>query len=295
MIEDAATVEDALARIGGKVTGQRRVAGGCIAGGSRVELDDGSRWFVKRSRTLAGDTFAAEAAGLRALRVAALSEASGPRVPAVVAVGSGPAEAFIVMEWIEQGARGGSFAERFGRSLARMHRHRGARRFGFDRDNYIGSTPQPNGWMDSWHDFFRERRIGFQTKLAREKGLIDEPVQRDIESIMGRLESILPAPEFPSILHGDLWGGNYLVDESGAPVLIDPAVYHGHREADLAMTELFGGFPAGFLQSYDDEWALQSGYADRSALYNLYHMLNHANIFGSSYVSSVVAIVRRYR
>ncbi|HKJ84985.1 MAG TPA: fructosamine kinase family protein, partial [Spirochaetia bacterium] len=115
------------------------------------------------------------------------------------------------------------------------------------------------------------------------------------ESIMGRLESILPAPEFPSILHGDLWGGNYLVDESGAPVLIDPAVYHGHREADLAMTELFGGFPAGFLQSYDDEWALQSGYADRSALYNLYHMLNHANIFGSSYVSSVVAIVRRYR
>ena len=112
---------------------------------------------------------------------------------------------------------------------------------------------------------------------------------------MSRFESILPHPESPSILHGDLWGGNYLVDESGAPVLIDPAVYYGHREADLAMTELFGGFPSGFLRAYEDEWPLQPGYADRSALYNLYHMLNHANIFGASYVSSVRSIVRRYR
>ena len=291
MITDARTVEEALQRVSGAdVAATRGVSGGCIANGSRVELVNGDVWFVKRSRTLPPDLFAAEAAGLRAL-----SAAPGPRVPEVVAVHASSAESFIVMEWVEQGSRGRGFAEEFGRALARMHRHRSSDRFGFERDNYIGATPQPNAWMDSWYDFFRERRIGYQTSLARDSGLIHADDVRDLEAIMGRIESILPEPDRPSLLHGDLWGGNYLVDSGGNAVLIDPAAYYGHREADLAMTELFGGFSSGFYSAYDREWPLEPGYRGRASLYNLYHMLNHANLFGQSYVSGVRRIVRTYR
>lgn len=292
-VTDAPTVEDALRRIAGEaadVASQRAVAGGCIAGGRRVTLADGRSFFVKQGASLPPSMFAAEARGLEAL-----ASERGPRVPRVEAYWAGDDGGYIVLEWIEQGGRGPGFAEAFGRALAALHGERRVERFGFDGDNYIGSTPQPNGWMESWHDFFRERRIGFQTRLARDRGLLDAADARAIEAILGRLESLLSAPEHPSVLHGDLWGGNYLVDARGEAVLIDPATYYGHREADLAMTELFGGFPPGFYRAYDEAWPLDPGYRDRVDLYNLYHLLNHANIFGGGYVSSVRSIVARYR
>ncbi|MFP4114929.1 MAG: fructosamine kinase family protein [Spirochaetota bacterium] len=293
MIRDASTLREALERIAGgsvTVTSERPVGGGCIASGARIEISGDGVYFVKRSSRLPGKMFEAEAAGLRAL-----GGGAGPRVPTVHACRPGPGEAFIVMEWIEPGPKTGGFDRAFGERLAAMHRRRDVEWFGFPEDNYIGSTLQPNGWMDSWHDFYRERRVGFQMRLARDKGLIGERTVADIESILGRLESLLPAPEYPSILHGDLWGGNYLADSCGEAVLIDPATYYGHREADLAMTELFGGFGRGFYAAYRDAWPLEPGYRERAPLYNLYHMLNHANIFGGSYVGSVQGIVRRYR
>ncbi len=293
MIRDARTVEQAIQRItgdGASIVAETAVSGGCISGGRRVDVSTGESYFVKSSASLPSPVFSSEAAGLEALR-----RAGGPRVPLVAAVWSGAGESFIIMEWIEQSARGRRFARDFGSQLAAMHRAKQAERFGFETDNYIGATPQPNGWMSSWHDFFRERRIGFQAELALERGVIDASLAQEIDRVLARLEELLPAPEYPSLLHGDLWGGNYLVDGSGAPVLIDPAVYFGHREADLAMTELFGGFPAQFYHAYREEWPLDRGYSERVPLYNLYHVLNHANMFGGSYVSSARSIVRRYR
>lgn len=293
MIRDAPTVEQAIRRVAGdgtSIVSETAVSGGCVSGGRRVDTSTGESFFVKTGSALPSRMFSCEAAGLEALRLA-----GGPRVPRVAAVWAGPDASFIVMEWIEQGARGRRFARDFGVQLATMHRGRHAEQFGFETDNYIGSTPQPNGWIPSWHDFFRERRIGFQARLARDRGVIDASLAQEIDAVLGRLESLIPAPEYPSLLHGDLWGGNYLVDRSGAPVLIDPAVYFGHREADLAMTELFGGFPARFFHAYHEAWPLDSGYSERVPLYNLYHVLNHANMFGGSYVSSARSILRRYR
>lgn len=297
-VTDAPTVEEALRRIvsdsivGGSaaVASTRPVGGGCIANGRRVTLADGRSFFVKQGASLAPDAFAAEARGLEAL-----ASDAGPRVPSVEAYYAGESDGFIVLEWIEQGEAGPGFAVSFARALAALHGERRVDRFGFDGDNYIGSTPQPNGWMDSWHEFFRERRIGFQTRLARERGLLDDDDVRAIDAVLGRLESLLPAPEYPSVLHGDLWGGNYLADSAGEAVLIDPATYYGHREADLAMTELFGGFPPRFRDAYQEAWPLDPGYRERVDLYNLYHLLNHANIFGGGYVSSVRSVVSRYR
>ncbi|MFW5741778.1 MAG: fructosamine kinase family protein [Spirochaetota bacterium] len=292
-VTDAASVEDALRRIAGEsasVASERPVGGGCIADGRRVTLTDGRSFFVKQSDSLPPGIFASEARGLEAL-----ASERGPRVPRVEAYSAADSGGFIVLEWIEPGEQGPGFAESFGRRLAALHAERRVERFGFDQDNYIGSTPQPNGWMDSWHDFFRERRIGFQTRLARERGLLDERDTRAIDAVLARLETLLPAPGHPSVLHGDLWGGNYLVDAGGRAVLIDPATYYGHREADLAMTELFGGFPARFYRAYEEASPLQEGYRERVSLYNLYHLLNHANIFGGGYVSSVRSVVSRYR
>ena len=293
MIRDASSVAEAIERVAGAgvtIVTERPISGGCIADGRRIELSNGESYFLKRSAGLPPQMFVAEAAGLEAL-----ADCGGPRVPRAAAVHAAEHGSFILMEWIEHGSRGAGFAREFGTQLAALHRTRRVDRFGFDMDNFIGSTPQPNGWMDSWHDFYRERRIGFQTRLARDRGMVDTTLVRRIDQILARLEDLLPAPEFPSLLHGDLWGGNYIVDDRGGAVLIDPAVWYGHREADLAMTELFGGFPSGFYESYREAWPLTNGYADRVPLYNLYHLLNHANIFGQGYVSSVRSIVNRFQ
>lgn len=303
LIQDAPTVEQAIRRIAGSdatVSGRSPVAGGCISNGECLTLTNGDQVFAKRSSRLPATMFPAEAAGLEAL---ACDE--GPRVPRPLAVwpgegsGSGRAprgggESFIIMEWIDTGRPRAGFHAEFGRALAHLHRSRTNDRYGFDGDNFIGSTEQPNAWSESWLEFFAKQRIGFQVRLAHDRKRIDSGLVRSIEKILDRIADILPEPERASLLHGDLWGGNYLCDSEGRAVLIDPAVYYGHPEADLAMTELFGGFRREFYRAYERVNPLVPGYAERRDLYNLYHMLNHLNLFGGGYLGSVRSIVSRY-
>ena len=167
-------------------------------------------------------------------------------------------------------------------------------RYGFPIDNYIGSTPQINTPKDSWVDFFRECRLHPQVRWAYDAGYLERSAMRQADAIMERLETLLPEPDHPSLLHGDLWGGNFMTGPDGKAWLIDPATYVGHREADLAMTELFGGFAPAFYSAYRQIANVDPEYDDRRDLYNLYHLLNHVNLFGYSYVGSVLRTLDRF-
>lgn len=268
---------------------RRGAGGGCINQCEVLELSGKRRLFIKRNRSSFSGLFAGEAAGLQALR-----RPGAPRVPEVFGFHDDGNTQIIILEHIETGAKEAGFWERFGAELAELHRTSAADGFGFPRDNHIGATEQPNEWRESWLEFFAEKRIRFQLDLALKRGRADAGMARRVEAFISRIPEILIEPERSSLLHGDLWGGNYMVDARGGPVLIDPAVYYGHREADLAMTELFGGFGSRFLAAYSEAWPLDPGYAERRDAYNLYHMLNHLNLFGHSYASSVNAILNRY-
>lgn len=292
MITDAKSLEEAVARrFGTEVTlrGRRGVGGGSINRTGTLELSNGVTLFLKENSRRHTDLFKAEAAALEALRAA-----QGPRVPEPIALVEDDRNQYLLMEAIEPGRKGGGFFSRFGRELAELHQSNRGEAFGFSMDNHIGSTPQKNPWTESWTEFYGEQRLRFQIELARRKGLADGSMVSGVESIIGKLHTLLPEPEHPALLHGDLWGGNYMVDEEGEPVLIDPAVYYGHREADLAMTELFGGFSPEFYRAYDETFPLQPGYRERVDLYNLYHLLNHLNLFGGGYAGSCRSIIRRY-
>lgn len=269
----------------------RRVAGGDINAAACVETGQ-SAYFIKWNPEPLPNLFEVEARGLELL-----AAPGAIRVPAVFGYGESQngRPAFIVLEWIEQGNAGRSVVgETLGRQLAQLHRET-APHFGLDHDNYIGALPQPNGPLDSWVDFYRERRLGFQRELAREKGLMPRERDRRLGQVMDQLDRWIDDDDVrPSLLHGDLWGSNYLVDARSRPVLIDPAVYYGHREIELAFTELFGGFPAGFYAAYDEAYPLAPDYEERRPLYQLYHLLTHLNLFGASYAGSVDRILQRY-
>ena len=279
MIADA--ILDALADVLGRrpvLQGQQAVGGGCINEAQRLDTDAGA-FFVKTNEAALLPMFEAEAEGLREL-----AAAEAIRVPEPFVAGTAAGWAFLVMEYLPTGAGGGEAAARMGRALAAMHRHT-AERFGWHRDNTIGSTPQPNAWHYDWVAFWRERRLGHQLDLAARhgapRGLIDKGrrLQERLDAFFG---DYIPVP---SVLHGDLWSGNAAFTAEGEPVIFDPAVYYGDREADLAMTELFGGFPARFYAAYREAWPLDPGYGVRRTLYNLYHILNHFNLFGGGYAS----------
>ncbi len=290
---DASSLDAAIrSRFGTEMTARTRsIGGGSINRARRIELADGRSIFCKENSVRHKGLFTEEARGLMALR-----SADGPRVPDVYGYFEDDSSQYLFLEWIEPGRRGADFSRRFGRALATMHAENRSARCGFAHDNHIGATAQKNGWHDDWHTFFAECRIMFQIKLAHQHARLDTSMVRAGESVARRLPTMLPPLDDggASILHGDLWGGNYLVDASGNPVLIDPAVYFGHREADIAMTELFGGFDGSFYAAYDERWPREPGYRDRRDLYNLYHLLNHLNLFGSSYYSQCAAILRRY-
>jgi fructosamine-3-kinase len=253
------------------ITAAEPVSGGCIHRCFRATLS-GRPVFLKVNDARFADGFAAEADGLAALR------AAGCTAPEPISHGAAGASSFLLMEFLELKSRG-DFAA-LGRMLAAMHRVQGDR-FGWARDNYIGSTPQANGAYESWQEFWREQRLGPQLALAHKNGF-----NVDADGVCELLEGHAPAP---SLLHGDLWGGNagFLADDR--PVLFDPAVYYGDREADLAMTALFGGFPREFYSAYGP---LPPGYETRKHLYNLYHLLNHLNLFGGGYLGQVKATLR---
>lgn len=231
------------------------------------------RRFLKSNSPDQADGFAAEADGLLALRNA------GVRAPEPLAHGVAGGDAYLLLEYLELGAKG-DFAA-FGRMLAKAHRQ--ARpRFGWARDNYIGSTPQKNAWCDEWAEFWMTRRLEPQISMARKRGFeVSMPSSRLLET---------HRPQ-PSLLHGDLWSGNAGFTKDG-PVVFDPAVYYGDREADLAMTELFGGFPREFYKAYNETFPLDAGYEKRKNLYNLYHLLNHLNLFGGGYLGQVKSCLR---
>ena len=265
------------------------VGGGSIHRTSILELDNGARVFLKRNSGRYHGLFRAEVAGLDALRCD-----QGPAVARPVALYESAATQYLILEYIESAATAPDFWQRFGRSMARLHQLMRSERFGFGMDNHIGRTHQVNTPTDRWIPFFGECRLRYQITLAESSGRADAAMVRGIHRIIERLDDYLDEPGSASLLHGDLWGGNYTIGPDGQAVLIDPAVYYGHPEADLAMTELFGGFSPAFLESYAEVSPLRAGYRDRVDIYNLYHLLNHLNLFGGGYASPVRATVSRY-
>jgi len=265
---------------------ERAVGGGSVGECLRWNSDAGDL-FVKLGPATRLEMFSAEADGLREL-----GSAAALRVPEVRGVGTASGQAFLALEWIEFAAASSRTEAMLGAGLARLHRTV-APRFGWRRDNTIGATPQHNDWTDDWAQFFATRRLGFQLDLAERNGHGGRLIERG-RLLCERLEAFLAGhrPQ-PSLLHGDLWGGNWAADASGGPVIYDPAVYYGDREADLAMTRLFGGFGRSFYQAYEAEWPLDPGAAQRVALYNLYHVLNHLNLFGGGYGAQAGSLIER--
>lgn len=255
---------------------RRALGGGCISRAWRV--GDGKRdYFVKINAAAGLPMFEAEAAGLTELAATATV-----RVPESVCHGAAGEQAYLVLEYLPLGGSAPKALERLGRHLADLH-GRPQPYFGWHRDNTIGSTPQPNGRFDDWLTFWRERRLGFQLELAAANGY-GGALQHRGEELLARLDRLFVGYQPPpALLHGDLWSGNAGCTTEGEPVVFDPAVYYGDREADLAMTELFGGFPENFYAAYREALPPDVGYPLRRTLYNLYHVLNHLNLFGGSY------------
>jgi len=259
------------------------IGGGCI--NQAVRLEDGQRaFFVKLNRATLLEMFEAEAAGL-----AELAAAGAIRVPRPVCVGVCGDEAYLVLEHLPLGGSGD--AGLAGGQLAALHRHT-AETFGWQRDNTIGATHQPNRRHRDWIGFWREERLGFQLELAARNGHRGRLQQRG-EQLLALFPALLDHTPRPSLLHGDLWGGNLGYLRDGTPVIFDPAVYYGDREADLAMTELFGGFGGRFYAAYAQAWPLDPGYRTRKTLYNLYHILNHLNLFGGGYGGQALGMIDR--
>lgn len=277
---------------GVSVSERRPVSGGDINRAYALTLSNGMRLFMKANRKENRDFFRAEAEGLEAMR-----RTGTICVPEVLAAGWDADGSFLLMGFIEEGRRSKASSEELGRRLAAMHKAdtsgfvKGGK-FGFLRDNYIGAGVQINTPAETWAEFFAQKRLVPQ--FERAAGYWDKAFRKKIEALVAGADRILTEPEHPSLLHGDLWAGNYMIDRSGTPWLIDPAAYVGHAEADLAMTELFGGFDRAFYDAYKEAAGIDAGYRGRRDFYNLYHLLNHLNLFGGSYLYAVKEIVDRY-
>lgn len=260
-----------------------------VHGGS---ISDGFRWesgtsplFVKVGPGLSATLFEREQEGLEAL-----AKSGSVTVPKVLARGRAGSCAFLVLEWLELRSLNEAAQAELGTSLAQLHRQCSPR-FGWEQPNFIGRTPQPNAWMEDWTQFFAEQRLRFQLELACRNGHATRLRSRGEEllaSLPGLLDGHRPQP---SLLHGDLWAGNAAMTMRGSPVVFDPAVYYGDREADLAMTRLFGGFGPAFYEAYEAAWPLPPGAEERADLYNLYHVLNHLNLFGAGYLGQVQSLI----
>jgi len=283
-----AALEAALeAALGSAVRRAARLSGGDINEAFELELADGRRLFVKTNRDAPAGMFQAEARGL-----AWLAEARALGIPSVIAVGDNRAS-FLVLELVEPGPRRRGFDEELGRALAALHRASpGA--FGLDHDNFIGSLPQSNRAHARWADFFQSERLEPQLRLATDQGRATSRMRQGFARLFPRLGELCGPEEPAARLHGDLWGGNLHVTAEGAPCLIDPAAYGGHREVDLGMMRLFGGFSERVFSAYFEACPLAPGHAERVPLYQLYPLLVHVNLFGGGYAASVEGALERY-
>jgi fructosamine-3-kinase len=278
------------ARLGSPVLRADAASGGDINQTFTIELRDGRRLFVKTHRAPPPNMYPCEARGL-----AWLAEPRTLRVPEVLlacdADELGPA--CLVLELIETGRRSSRFDEALGQGLAALHRA-GAPSFGFAQPNYIALLAQDNTPLPNWGCFYAQRRIAPQLSLAQSHGHLSGALGRRLEALCNRLPDLLGPDETPARLHGDLWSGNLLCDAQGAPCLIDPAVYGGHREIDLAMMRLFGGFAERTFAAYDAAFPLAAGHAERVPLYQLYPLLVHVNLFGGQYVAQLERSIARW-
>ncbi len=263
-----------------------RVQGGSINECYRWESGTGPL-FVKVAEAGKLPMLEAEAIGLEELRAA-----NAVRVPGVLATGSTQSTAYLALEWVDLRRSSAAAEKILGEQLVRQHSVT-APEFGWQGDNTIGATPQLNARSNDWVSFFRERRLGHQLGLARANGHTGRLQRRGAE-LLAHMDAFFAAHRaVPSLLHGDLWGGNWGVDARGAPVIFDPAVYFGDREADIAMTRLFGGFGPSFHAAYEAAWPLEQGAEIRVTLYNLYHVLNHLNLFGGGYLRQAESMLDR--
>ena len=264
---------------------QQSLSGGSINAAYRLTGENGKEYFVKTNQTGRQDMFEAEARGLQEL-----ASSNTLKVPKALCFGDDQKQSYIVMEYLEMSGRADQVA--LGEQLAALHRVT-ADQFGWDIDNTIGATHQPNAWMDSWLNFWREQRLGYQLQLAAQKGYGGE-LQSLGEKLLIEMPKLFSGHYVsPSMLHGDLWGGNVAGLNDGTPVIFDPAFYYGDREADLAMTTLFGGFGGQFYAAYNEAWPLDKGYEVRKTFYNIYHIINHLNMFGGGYHGQAINMIER--
>ncbi len=292
------SLAQALTSIAGNdasISGTERVSGGDINKSYSLTLSSGRKIFMKANEKDNAPFFAAEALG-----ISAIASTSTVSTPAILCTGTEKGEqvgySFLFMDFIESAAPATNYWEIFAEELASMHKASvkdfSNKKFGFIQNNFIGSRKQINTPSDSWIEFFRDRRLVPQFKDADH--YFDDGLKNKITKLLDHLDEFLIEPESPSLLHGDLWAGNVMCGPDGKACLIDPAVYSGHAEADIAMTELFGGFPAEFYETYKSVSPLQNGYEERRDIYNLYHLLNHLNMFGANYLNPVRSIVSEY-
>ncbi|CAM2068260.1 Fructosamine kinase family protein [Sulfidibacter corallicola] len=259
------------------------VGGGCINQASCLSDQHGTRYFVKTNRESARDMFAVEAAGLEAIQATQTL-----RVPRVLGFGCHGGRAYLALEWLDLGSGRSEDAHRLGRDLARLHQCDVGDRFGWHRDNFIGSSPQPNPWESDWATFFLEHRLRYQVDMAHRNGHRFARFDRLAERVPDLLRGLTIRP---ALVHGDLWTGNAAYTETGVPAVFDVAAYYGHGETDLAMSELFGGFGTAFFEGYTELRPLEAGYPLRRTLYNLYHIINHFNLFGGGYASQAQSMI----
>ena len=264
------------------------IGGGCINDAQRVEVGGDRFFFKSNTKPLLGQ-FAAEAAGLSAMRESGTSLV----IPEPLAWSDRDGARFLLTEYLEPGQKVADFDERLGVGLAELHATTADQGFGFECDGYCGATAQPNGWMDSWPDFYAQRRLGHQLALAAERGLGRSTCER-LERLVDRLGEWVGEAGSSSLIHGDLWSGNLHVSADGLPALIDPAAYYGHPEAELGMMALFGGFGSRVWGSYAEAGKLEPVWRNRLDLYTLYHVLNHFVLFGGGYGSQADGILREY-
>ena len=273
------------------ITQTDRLSGGDINKAYGLTLNTGDKIFMKANAKSNAAFFTAEAAGL-----SAIASTKAISTPKIICTGTDDGEdvgySFLLLEFIKSSGKISTYWETFAQELAAMHKADVGKEFGFSQDNFIGARPQQNTLASSWISFFRDQRLAPQFKAADS---YFTPADREkITKLLDNLDRFLIEPEQPSLLHGDLWSGNVMCGSDGKAMLIDPACYVGHREADLAMTELFGGFSPDFYDSYFACAKMEAGYQDRKDIYNLYHLLNHLNLFGRGYLSSVLRILSRY-